>query len=173
MKLFRFLFSLFFVGTAVPFAALAGYAADDQSMTVTGTVKDIDGNPMPNVVIRLNDYYVSTTTDGYGSFSLTVNPTEIGTTTNTQVDTAAFKITANLEGFYPQTKRLDYLPGTSVNHIFELKVLSDDVDGTSATTTTISTTSSTTTSTTQSVWTEPSDVDSGEPVGTVVEPNAY
>jgi hypothetical protein len=170
MKFYRFLMSLLFATLMVPLTASAGYDADDQSMTVTGVVKDINGSPMSNVVIRLNDYYVSTTTGYDGTFSLTVNPTEIGTTTNTQVDTAALKITANFDGYYPQTKRLEYLPGTTANHVFELKVLSNEVSATNTSTTTLSTTS---TSTTQSVWTEPSDADTGAPVGTVVEPSAY
>src|SRR3990167_5318451 len=101
------------------------YAQDGGSMVINGTVRSANGYGMSNVVIRLNDYYfVTATTNESGAFSLTVNPTEISTTMNAPVDSNELKLTANLGGYYPQTKILNYSAGASADFVFELKPLS-------------------------------------------------
>lgn len=157
MKTFGLFLFLLTCLTSFVTPSRAGGPQPSGSMTVTGTVADSSGNPMSGVVIRLNDYYfVSTSTGGDGSFSLTVDPAAIESATNTVVDPANFKITANMDGYYPQTKDLVYAAGTSASHIFEIRPLPYGYQ--------------TSTAPIQTVNTEPSEVEDPTPVGTVVEP---
>ncbi|WP_312191181.1 SusC/RagA family TonB-linked outer membrane protein [Sphingobacterium sp.] len=50
------------------------YMANAQNRTVTGTVKDSQGKPIPQVSIKLKNQLGGTTTDAQGRFSLAVNP---------------------------------------------------------------------------------------------------
>ena len=161
MKVFGFVLTILAILTAaVPESRAQWSQPAEESMTVTGTVSDADGNPLSGVTVRVNDYYfVNATTDNYGYFNLTVNPSSIGSATNSEVDTTQLKLTANIDGYYPQTKPLEYVTGASANAIFELSTLPYSAQSTA------NQSGNTYESTNE-------DEESSEPVGSVVEPSA-
>lgn len=111
-----------FAATLTSGHAWAQEADTSQAICVKGVVSDSGGSHLSNVSIRVNDYYfVTTTTDSEGSFSLTIDPSAVSQALNKPVDTSELRVTANLDGYFPQTRKLAYTPGAHLNEVFSLE----------------------------------------------------
>ena len=58
----------------VPGTQLSAASLSQTTRTVTGTVKDTDGYPLPGVTVRIKDTNVGTMTDANGAFRLNIPP---------------------------------------------------------------------------------------------------
>lgn len=98
-----------------PLLAQAGAS----NMTVSGTVTDNKGNALSNVSVRVDTLMLDVITTPNGSFKLIIPSDKVAEGNLTRV-------TANLTGYYPQTRKLTLKAGETASFNFELPTIPAD-----------------------------------------------